>query len=296
MIDDDKPMAFTGERFTPECVREIWYEHMHRYAFTLPLARGKRVLDAACGEGYGSALLAGQADQVLGLDIAPESIAHAQARYAGQENLAFRQADVTRLDDLPERGFDLIVCFETLEHVSQHDELLAGFARLLAPGGLLLVSTPDKAEYSDKRGFDNEFHVRELYRDEFEQLLSRHFAHHRLLAQKLLFQSAIWDPESPLGSGVGAGDAVTAGATDIKSGLDYPVMYYIAVCGQQELPTTPASHWFGDAGESVYSHYNDEIRKGIRAGERIAELERQLADAERKPDSRPPWWRRLFGA
>lgn len=296
MTEQQQPMEFTGERFTPECVREIWYEHMHRYAFAMPLARGKRVLDAACGEGYGSALLAVEADQVLGLDIDATSIAHARARYADRENLAFREANVTQLDAFEAQSFDQIVCFETLEHVAEQDELLAGFGRLLAPGGVLLVSTPDKAEYSDKRGFDNEFHVRELYRQEFEQLLSRHFSHHRLLAQKLLFQSAIWDPASALGPGVGAGYAATANDDAIEQGLRYPAMYYIAICGQQELPELPACHWFGDAGESVYSHYNEEIRKGIRAGELIAELERQLAAAERKPNHRPPWWRRLFGA
>ena len=53
----DPVLEFTGERFTPECVREIWYEHMHRYAFARPFARGLRVLDAACGEGYGAALM-----------------------------------------------------------------------------------------------------------------------------------------------------------------------------------------------------------------------------------------------
>ena len=61
------PLEFTGERFTPECVREIWYEHWHRYALVQPWAQGRRVLDAACGEGYGSAILAQTAASVLGL-------------------------------------------------------------------------------------------------------------------------------------------------------------------------------------------------------------------------------------
>ncbi len=61
-----KPLEFTGERFTPECVREIWYEHYHRYVFAHGLVTGRKVLDAACGEGYGSALLATEASSVTG--------------------------------------------------------------------------------------------------------------------------------------------------------------------------------------------------------------------------------------
>ena len=63
-------LSFTGERFTPECVREIWYEHWHRYALAARYAAGRRVLDAACGEGYGSALLARHAKDVVGVDKA----------------------------------------------------------------------------------------------------------------------------------------------------------------------------------------------------------------------------------
>ena len=83
-------LPFTGERFTPECVREIAYEHWHRYAFVRALTAGKRVLDAACGEGYGSAFLAGVAAQVTGIDLDPSTIEHARARYADMPNLDFR--------------------------------------------------------------------------------------------------------------------------------------------------------------------------------------------------------------
>ena len=71
-------LEFTGERFTPECVREIRYEHIHRYAFAQAFVQGRRVLDAACGEGYGSALLAGCADSVVGVDISEEAVGHAR--------------------------------------------------------------------------------------------------------------------------------------------------------------------------------------------------------------------------
>ena len=99
-------MEFTGERFTPECVREIWYEHWHRYAFALDLAKGKRVLDAACGEGYGSNLLAGVAEHVLGVDISDEAIGHARNRYCNRNNLEFRSGDAAQLE-LPDNSVDV---------------------------------------------------------------------------------------------------------------------------------------------------------------------------------------------
>jgi len=285
----DPTLEFTGERFTPECVREIWYEHWHRYAFALPLARGRRVLDAACGEGYGSALLAREATAVLGVDLSPETVTHAADRYSVEHaHLRFEVADVTALDHIPDASFDLIVSFETLEHLQAQERLLDGFARLLAPGGVLLISTPDKRTYSDVPGFRNEHHVRELYRDEFEALLTARFPSRRLYGQKLLFQSAVWALE---------GGESYATATMLSDGRisainDYAPLYYLAACAQDNhaLALVPALSLFGDAGESVYSHYNEEVRKHIAAGHRIAALERELA-AER--DARLELERRL---
>ncbi len=283
-------LEFTGERFTPECVREIWYEHVHRYAFAQSLAQGKRVLDAACGEGYGSALLASVATSVLGVDISRDAVEHARSRYGERKNLDFRCDDVTRLDALADGGFDLITCFETLEHLHDQQAMMAGFSRLLAPGGILLVSSPDKAEYSDRRGMDNEFHVRELYRDELQALLDAHFPHVRLLAQKLLFQSVLWSCDDV----PAAAAAVTDQQGTLSPGLRYPPMYYLAICSRQPLPDVPALHLFGDAAESVYDHYNGEVRRNIAAGHRIAELEQRIKELEGRPQPPQSWWRRLF--
>ena len=296
MSDAAKPLDFTGERFTPECVREIWYEHWHRYVFARAFAPGKRVLDAACGEGYGSALLAGVAHSVLGVDIAESAIAHAQARYGERTNLRFERGDCTALQYAP-ASFDMVTSFETLEHVEAQAALIAGFARVLADDGVLFVSSPDKRTYSDLSGFRNEFHVRELYRDELLALLTPHFPHVRLYGQKLLFQSAIW----ALDGAPQTAAASTSSADQPQPGLGYDPLYFIAVCGKRPLAgiDLPGVALFGDREESVYQHYNGEVRRNMAAGVRLAELEAEVAALRRAAHSAPQparWWRRLFGS
>ena len=286
-------LEFTGERFTPECVREIWYEHWHRYAFAMPLCRGKRVLDAACGEGYGSNLLAGVASEVIGVDVSDAAIAHAHSRYAGKPGLQFQTGDAAALS-FPDRRFDVVVSFETLEHLAAQNELVAGFARVLADDGVLLISSPDKRTYSEIAGFRNEFHVHELYREELLELLGRHFPEVRLYGQKLLFQSALWSLD-----GGGNGDSVVTAASDgsiLEAGHDYAPLYYVAACSRRPLPPSlPASSWFGDKEETVYTHYNGEVRKNMGAGTRIAELEAEIDRLRQSTATRAPsrWLRWL---
>lgn len=290
MSEDSKSLAFTGERFTPECVREIWYEHWHRYAFALPLVRGKRVLDAACGEGYGSNMLAGQAAEVVGVDISPEAVQHARARYASRSNLAYEVSDASALG-FADRNFDVVVSFETLEHLVAQEALVAGFARVLADDGLLLISSPDKATYSDIAGFRNEYHVRELYREELLELLRPHFPYVRLYGQKLLFQSVLWSMDGSGGESAAA--TSTSDGEEIAPRLDYAPLYYIAACSRKPLPESlPTTSWFGDREESVYTHYNGEVRKNMSAGARIAELEAEIERLSQIPAAPPaPWWR-----
>jgi hypothetical protein len=285
------PLEFTGERFTPECVREIWYEHWHRYVFAMPLCRDRRVLDAACGEGYGSNLIARVAREVVGVDIAEAAIAHARQRYGKQERVCFEQGDAAALA-FPAQSFDVVLSFETLEHLSAQQELVAGFARVLTDAGVLLISSPDKRTYSEIAGFRNEFHVRELYREELLDLLRAHFPHVRLYAQKLLFQSCLWALD-----GQGAGSTMATAAADgtIVQGMpDHLPLYYVAACSRQPLPDAlPATSWFGDKEESVYSHYNGEVRRNMRAGARIAELEAELDRLRQTvPDRAPSRWLR----
>ncbi len=284
------PLEFTGERFTPECVREMAYEHWHRYAWAAELVAGRDVLDAACGEGYGSHLLAARARSVTGLDIGEDAIAHARERYR-RDNLHFDHGDATKLPYEDDR-FDVVVSFETLEHLEAQQTLLAGFRRVLRPGGFLIVSSPDKKTYSDETGYANPYHVRELYRDELEALLGAHFPAFRLYGQKLMFVSALWSLSQQADSQFLIEQDGQVQAAPVP---DYPPLYFIAVAGASAdcLPDVPGLSLFGDRSESVYRHYNEEVAKHIRAGhllaEREAEIERLQAALAR------PWWRRMLG-
>lgn len=297
---DPSALPFTGERFTPECEREIWYEHWHRYVFARRIVQGRRVLDVACGEGYGTAMLAAGSAEVVGVDIDAASIAHARERYGAIANVRYEVGDATALD-FPDGRFDLVVCFETLEHLEAQQQMLAGFARVLTDDGLLIVSSPDRHMYSEVSGFRNEFHVRELYRDELLALLQPHFPALRLYGQKLLFQSAIW----ALDANPGACEAWTAdrAGKSIAPRMEYQPLYFVALCAKRALPERMAAlSLFGDRDEAVYGHYNHEVRKNMDAGRRIAELEAEIerlrpqepsvpAD-DRSAQPRRPWWRR----
>lgn len=300
-------LPFTGERFTPECVREMWYEHWHRYALAAPILAGKRVLDAACGEGYGSRLLARSAAAVCGVDISAEAIGHARGRYGDCANLEFQVADCTALP-FADASFDAIVSFETLEHLSAQDALLADFRRVLKPDGFLLISSPDKHVYSDLAGYRNEFHVKELYRDELLALIARHFPAHRLFGQKLAFQSVIWAQDQPIATAA----VSTSSGPDLapQATLTQAPVYFIVACAASAdlLPSLPDLHLFGDQDESVYKHYEHEIRKNMQAGQiiqerdqRIAELEARIRDFAARPDAHESaikpksFWQRWFG-
>ena len=288
------PLEFTGERFTPECVREIRYEHFHRYAFAREFIRGKTVLDAACGEGYGSAILARAAASVTGVDLSAEAVQHAKTHYPS-ENLEFRAADCTSLP-FDDDSFDCIVSFETLEHLEKQEELLAEFRRLLRADGFLLISSPDKAVYTDALGNRNEFHVRELYRREFETLLGRYFPSCRLFGQKLLFQSAIWSLEEASGRvhlQERGGDISASGTPQ------HDAVYLLAFCAASEavLPAPgPGLSLFDDAAESVYEHYNHEIRKNMAAGGILQERDREISELKSALEKRRGGWlSRLLG-
>jgi ubiquinone/menaquinone biosynthesis C-methylase UbiE len=177
------------ERLTTDSFNFSSVEHLHRYAVAAELCAGKDVLDVASGEGYGTNVVASRARSVTGVDVSSEAIAQAQRKYR-LSNARFVQG---RADDLPldDASVDIVVSFETLEHHDRHEEMLFEIKRVLRPNGLLIMSTPDKRYYSDIPGYRNEYHVKELYTDEFRSLVQRHFVHSRLLFQGMVFGTLV---------------------------------------------------------------------------------------------------------
>ena len=157
-------------------MRGVIAEHVGRYRFAAPAVRGKRVLDVACGSGYGCAILAETAAEVVGVDISPDAVAHAAARYAGLPNVRFACGDARRVPLTSER-FDVVTSFETIEHLPgpDIDDYLAEVNRLLVAGGRAFISTPDRDSYSLGGDTGNPFHLHEFTRDEFVTRLGRHF-------------------------------------------------------------------------------------------------------------------------
>ncbi len=167
-------LEFTGERFVPGIAGEIAHEHWHRYAFARRYVAGKRVLDVACGEGYGSALLAGVASTVTGIDIDAGAVAHARATYAALSNVRFEEGSAASLP-LADGSVDAVVSFETIEHLPRADQprMMEEIARVLAADGVLVMSAPNPVEYSAARNYSNPFHLHEPDRAELAALLGQ---------------------------------------------------------------------------------------------------------------------------
>jgi 2-polyprenyl-3-methyl-5-hydroxy-6-metoxy-1,4-benzoquinol methylase len=185
MADDHGATQYT-ERMEPEAAHaRVFWEHVARYRFAKDFVRGKRVLDVACGEGYGtSALAKAGAASVVGIDVLPEVCEHARRKYG----LDARPGDAQALP-LPDRSVDLVVSFETIEHVPDPAVFVHEVARVLVAEGTLIVSTPNRPVYSPG-GTRNPYHRAELDEREFVALLRSEFESERLYSQ--FPQSAAW--------------------------------------------------------------------------------------------------------
>ncbi len=184
-----RSLAWTGERLTSETGGQVEIEHLHRYFFARSLCRGLDVLDIASGEGYGAALLAQVARQVVGVEISAEAVAHAQAAYH-RPNLRYQQGDARRIP-LPDASVDVVVSFETIEHFDEHEIFMKEVGRVLRPDGYLIISSPERDNYSPAGAAPNPHHVRELTRNEFDDILRRSFKHVTLYAQRALLGAAL---------------------------------------------------------------------------------------------------------
>ncbi len=176
------PLELTGERTLPDVPAENYWFRRHQavYDWIRERVTGKRVIDMACGEGYGSELLARSAATVLGVDANPEAYEHARLRYV-RENLRFERGLVETYGD--PGSFDAVVFLQTIEHVQDPLAVLEHHRSLLAPGGVAYVSTPNLLTLAPPGAerSENPWHLREYRAEEFRLLCESVFGQVRLL-------------------------------------------------------------------------------------------------------------------
>lgn len=277
-------MNFTGERVIPGAVNaDLLNEHLARYVFAAAYVAGKRVLDVACGSGYGAAILGQTALRVVGADIAREAVDYARNHYAAP-NTAFVQADCLSLPFRPAE-FDVVVAFEIIEHIGDGVAFLQEMRRILPPSGLLLLSTPNRLYYTEDRGEVNPFHEREYSYAEFRELLRVVFPHCAVLLQNHV-------------AGLLVADAAQAGnlaehppafrqqnGSENSAGLDrrqQEAHFLVALCSGEPLPAARPLLYLPSTG-NVLRERETHIRQ----------LEAQLEEARRDRDTALEQIRRL---
>jgi SAM-dependent methyltransferase len=253
----------SAERFDPEIMGGglMEAEHWARYRWAAPWVPGKEVLDAGCGVGYGTRLLAEREPaRLVGVDLSAEALERAPT-----EDAEFVQADLHQIP-FDADTFDVVVCFEVIEHVHGHVQVLDELRRVLRPGGALLISSPNRDVYAP----GNPHHVHEFLPDELHEELSGRFDHVKLYGQHVFLASTI------------------VGSTDLRAGepRSCPVAimkplergretYILGVASDEPPPDHGRLIALGDGFELRWWHQELDD-----AQSRLAESKRQAKEAE----------------
>jgi SAM-dependent methyltransferase len=276
-VSDEQPSERESvERYDPRLAegKIIAAEHEARYRWASTAAIGKQVLDAGCGVGYGSAMMAeAGAAEVVGTDIDPAAIEAAETRYRDRAGLEFRQGD---LRDLPfvDESFDLVVCFEAIEHVDRQDAALDELRRVIRPHGHLLVSSPNRDVYPP----GNPHHVHEYVPEELAEALSARFREVELWRQHTWLASLALDDEAAAaGPDVEIGTSVRK-LTALAPGSE---LYTLAIAGDVPLSGLRSNAMLCEPieiRELILSHMDAHSQLRERTDELLA-ARRETADA-----------------
>lgn len=282
------------ERYEPHIAGRIRYEHFHRYAFAAEFVAGATVLDIACGEGYGSAVLSRLAKRVVGVDVDAATVAEANRRYAAGSRLAYVVGEAGAIP-FGDASFDVVVSMETIEHLQKPERLIEEVRRVLRPGGLLILSSPDKEVYNRGRSTQNIHHFCELEAIEFASLLGSHFENSRLFGQRMILASSIGETAEEKGraqvTGYGGftAERVSQGDFRISPGVVRPRSpeYLIGLASDGALPVPSARHSiFMMRDDDLWDEHARVMRWASGLHEEDEVLRSRVKDLETKLDSK----------
>lgn len=235
-------------------------EHRGRYLWAARLAEGLDVLDAGCGTGYGTEILADAgASRVVGMDISETAINEAQSQSSRPTN----EFSLGSLHSLPfeDSSFDLAVCFEVIEHVEDQELAISELRRVLRPTGVLAISSPNRNVYPP----GNPYHTHEFVPEEFKGVLAAEFANVRLFRQSPWLAAAILDDEQA--SGVGVENELRLRVVKIAGVAPGEEMYTVALASDGELPSAEAMALMGEPFELDW--WQDQLENAQADGQRL---------------------------
>jgi 2-polyprenyl-3-methyl-5-hydroxy-6-metoxy-1,4-benzoquinol methylase len=265
-------LADTGERMVPEyhSGSMIYAEHMARYSATKQFVKGKTILDIACGTGYGSFLMADAAKKIFAVDIDQRTIDYAKKNFFSK-NIEYSVGSATEIP-MPDNMAEVVVSFETIEHINDYKKFLSEVKRVLKPGGLLVISTPNDAEFSE----ENHFHLHEFVLDELTILLKENFKNVDIyyqadwLTTTLLSKDELRDPAIKI---------------SVVNNLDpkkpEQSVYFYALCSDSKLPSRPEAivtlgeHW---SARDLQKLSHDHEKKVHKLKEKVNYLENAYKD------------------
>lgn len=230
MKKKDVTLDFTGERMIPEHNDGdlVFFEHMSRYIFASQFVKDKTVLDIASGVGYGVDFFIKEgAKKVIGVDLDPQTIEYAKANYT-YNNVDFKVGDAEDIP-LPDNSVDVIVSFETIEHVNDYKKFLKETKRVLKKDGFMVISTPNTDVFSG-----NPFHTKEFALQEYRQVLKNHYKNLNMYYQNNLLSTLVSKDSTLKKKDLGQ----TLRADVFKGAASTPEesLYMVAVVGDSALP------------------------------------------------------------
>lgn len=249
----DKSIADSGERMVPAYHKGhmVYGEHIVRYQAATEIVRNKVVLDIASGSGYGTAQLAKSAKKVFGVDLDVDAIKYAKKNYFSN-NTEFIKGSGTKIP-LQEDSVDVVVSFETIEHIEHYNIFMQEIVRVLRPNGLLILSTPNDIEFPE----DNHYHVHEFEEKELRSLVKKYFKNTKDYYQATWLYNALVDKD-----GLG-----TEWQAQIQTMQTAPIspkksIYFFMLCSNRALSETVEP--IAAISEHYSARSNQEYEKSVR--------------------------------